>query len=209
MPYCGMGILSSQGTGSGDSLMVVMRHKFSDRKDDLYQSPPEAVTALLRAEKIPPVIWEPACGPGAIARVLRAAGHVVYATDLVDYDSPDQDESAWDFLMETQLPIGVEAIITNPPYKLAADFVRHGLKLCPKIMMLLRLSFIESSGRSDILDGGALARVYVFSERLPMMHREGWEGSKSTNTVPFAWFVWDANHAGPTILNRISWRSGC
>jgi hypothetical protein len=80
----------------------------SERKDDLYESPPEAVTALLRAEKLPDVIWEPACGPGSIVRVLRGAGHQVYATDLVDYSSPDQDNHGWDFLSERQLPIGVQ-----------------------------------------------------------------------------------------------------
>src|ERR1700682_5911061 len=78
----------------------------SERKNDLYESPPEAVRALLRAEDVPAVIWEPACGPGSIVRVLRAAGRHVVATDLVDYDSPDQDEHGWDFLSERQLPIG-------------------------------------------------------------------------------------------------------
>ena len=58
----------------------------------------------IEGRELPRVPWEPACGLGAIARVLRRHGHVVYATDLVDYDSPDQDESGWDFLLERQLP---------------------------------------------------------------------------------------------------------
>jgi len=36
--------------------------------------PPVAVEALLRVEQIPHFVWEPACGPGAIVNVLRAAG---------------------------------------------------------------------------------------------------------------------------------------
>jgi hypothetical protein len=28
---------------------------------------------------------------------------------------------------------------------------------------------------------GQLARVYVFRKRLPMMHRDGWEGRKSNS----------------------------
>jgi hypothetical protein len=188
-------------SGSGDK-----RHAMKVRRDDLYETPPEAVTALLRAEKIPDVVWEPACGPGSIVRVLRASGRQVYATDLVDYESPDQDCNGWDFLMEKQVPIGAQAIITNPPYKLAGQFATHALMLCPKVVMLLRLAFLESEGRSSILDGGFLARVYPFRDRLPMMHRDGWEGKKSTNTIAFAWFVWDKNHTGPTELHRISWR---
>ena len=94
-----MGGLAS-GTGN-------KRAPLDQRGDDLYETPVEAVTALLRAETLPPVIWEPACGPGAIVRTLRAAEHQVYATDLVDYASPDQDCAGWDFLMERQLPLGV------------------------------------------------------------------------------------------------------
>lgn len=178
----------------------------AERGNDLYETPPQAVTALLGAESLPTAIWEPACGPGSIARVLRQHGHVVYATDLVDYDSPDQDQSGWDFLMERQLPIGVEAIVTNPPFKNAQAFVEKALDLCPKVVMLLRLAFIESQRRSNILDSGTLARVHVFRNRLPMMHRDGWGGKKLTASgLPFAWFVWDRDHHGPTHLHRISW----
>ena len=179
----------------------------NERKDDLYESPPEAVTALLRAEKLPAVIWEPACGPGSIVRVLRGAGHEVYATDLVDYDSPDQDSHGWDFLSERQLPIGVQAIVTNPPFKNAGEFVSHALWLCPRVIMLLRLAFLESTRRAPILDGGHLARVHVFRNRLPMMHRDGWQGPKVSNPTAFAWFVWDRNHNGPTELHRLSWEA--
>lgn len=177
----------------------------ADRKNDLYESPPEAVYALLKAEDIPSVVWEPACGPGSIVRALRASGRKVYATDLVNYESRDQDESGWDFLCERQLPIGVQAIITNPPFKNAAEFVSHALELCPKVIMLLRLAFLESVRRAPILDSGHLARVLVFSNRLPMMHRDGWEGPKVTNPTAFAWFIWDREHCGPTELRRITW----
>ena len=185
-----------------------------ERGNDLYRSATEAVHALLEVEKLPLTIWESACGRGSIVRVLRQAGHVVYATDLVDYDSPDQDESRWDFLNERQLPIGVQAIVTNPPYKNAALFVERALELCPLVIMLLRLNFLESGtdrsyagrARVKVLDGGQLARVHVFRNRLPMQHRDGWEGNKTTNTIAFAWFVWEAAHEGPATIDRISWK---
>jgi hypothetical protein len=191
------GIMSS---GSGDR-----RHSLAERGNDLYETPAEAVETLLRVEAMPSVIWEPACGPGAIARVLRGAGHVVYATDLVDYASPNQDEARWDFLSEQQCPLGVQAIVTNPPFKLSGEFVTHALKLCPIVMMLLRLAFYESTRRSPILDDGRLARIHVFSRRLPMMHRAGWEGRKANSGMAFAWFVWDAAHSGPTTIDRVLW----
>ncbi len=187
-------------TGTGNKAAPL-----SERKNDLYQTPPEAVTALLAVENIPQTIWEPACGPGAIVRVLRDAGHVVYGTDLVDYASSDQDQHGWDFLMESQCPIGVDAIVTNPPFKNAQAFVQKALDLCPRVVMLLRLAFLESEVRRPILDTGSLARVHVFRKRLPMMHRDGWEGKHSNSGMAFAWFVWDQNHTGPTELNRVSW----
>lgn len=162
-----------------------------------------ATEALLRVERLPRIIWEPACGRGRIVNVLRKAGHCVFASDLVDYGFA---ASSRDFLMELTLPQGCEAIITNPPFKLAGEFVAHALELgCPKIVMLLRLAFMESEKRCAILDNGFLARVHVFRKRLPMMHRDGWEGRKANSGMAFAWFVWDRTHSGPTELRRISW----
>lgn len=161
----------------------------------------------MRAEELPAVLWEPACGPGSIVGSLRAAGHRVVATDLVDYGCPDSSARV-DFLMEQRAPDGVQAIVTNPPFKLANQFVAHGLRLVPKVVMLLRLAFLEGTGRAPIMDGGALARVYVFRNRLPMMHRAGrgtFVAKTNSSAMAFAWFVWDRGHEGPTELKRISW----
>jgi hypothetical protein len=177
-----------------------------ERGNDFYETPPEATLALLRIESLPIQIWEPACGRGAIVDVLRAAGHKVFASDLVDYGTPIM----WrlDFLEELRAPEGTQCILTNPPYKLAAAFVRHALALCPRAIFLLRLAFLESTGRSDILEDGQLARVYVFRNRLPMMHRDGWTGPRASSAIPFAWFCWNSAHRGPPELHRISWERG-
>jgi hypothetical protein len=181
------------------------RHALADRGHDLYETPGEAVHALLRAERLPHRIWEPACGPGAIVRVLRATGHDVVATDLVDYGCPDSS-SRIDFLMEHRAPEGVEAVLTNPPFRLATEFVTHALELVPLTIVLLRLAFLESERRSGILDEGKLARVLPFRNRLPMMHRDGWTGPRASSSVAFAWFVFDRDHQGPSSIHRISWR---
>ncbi|UPT91425.1 class I SAM-dependent methyltransferase [Bradyrhizobium barranii subsp. apii] len=185
-------------------------HSLNERGHDLYETPAVATHALLKAEKLPQILWEPACGPGAIVRVLREAGHQVLATDLIYHDSLDQDHGGRDFLLERELPKladgnAVEAIVTNPPFKLAGEFVEHAMKLCPRLIMLLRLTFYESKRRNSILDGGQLARVHVFRNRLPMMHRADWDGPRVSNPTAFAWFVWDRHHAGPSIWDRISW----
>jgi hypothetical protein len=191
--------MSGLSTGSAKAAL-------SERKDDLYETPPVAVQALLAHESLPHVIWEPACGPGSIVRVLRSAGHNVIATDLVDYGC-EGSIARRDFLFERVVPEGCECIVTNPPFKNAQEFVERARDLVPKVVMLLRLAFLESERRRMILDRGDLARVYVFRNRLPMMHRDGWTGPKVSNPTAFAWFVWDRTHSGPTELRRISWGS--
>lgn len=185
------------------------RAPLAERGDDLYETPAFAVEALLRAETLHEPIWEPACGPGAIVRVLRDAGKACFASDLVDYASPDQDATRRDFLMEQSVPVvggrRCKAIVTNPPFKLAQPFALHALKLVPKVVMLLRLAFLESEVRRDVIDHAPLARVHVFRKRLPMMHRAGWEGRKSNSGMAFAWFVWEQGHDGPPALHRLSW----
>lgn len=42
--------------------------------NDYYPTPPEATQALLGVESFDGDIWEPACGDGAICRVLEANG---------------------------------------------------------------------------------------------------------------------------------------
>lgn len=92
----------------------------------------------------------------------------------------------------------------GPPYPLADGF-RHALRLCPKVIMLLRIAFLESERRSDILDG-PLTRILVFKNRLPMMQRAGWTGPKASSSIPFAWLVVERDHTGPAAFPRISWR---
>jgi hypothetical protein len=185
---------------------------YSERGHDCYETPAEITRALLKVESLPHYIWEPACGRGAIVHVLRAAGYEVVASDLIDHQgTPPFTPPSYlgrDFLLEHTAPAGTQCVCTNPPYRHAEAFVRHSLELAPKVVMLLRLAFLESERRRDILENGKLARVLVFRNRPRMMHRDGWTGPRTNSAIAFAWFVWDAAHRGPTELHRISWERG-
>jgi hypothetical protein len=181
------------------------RHPLKDRGDDCNETPAEAVWALLRVERVPRVVREPACGPGAIVRELRAAGHIVHASDLVDYGCPDS-EARVDFLMEWRALPDVECILTNPPNKLATEFAEHALQLCPLVMLLQPVQWLGSEKRTRLFDG-PLTRVHVFKSRLPMMHRLGWTGAKNTSQIYYAWFVFERGHTGPALLDRIDWKN--
>ena len=181
----------------------MQRHPHAERGVDLYETPAVAVEALLRVERPPRKVWEPACGRGAIVRVLRAHGHQVHASDLIDYGGGET--YGVDFLQATAMPEGYDGILTNPPYQHAEEFVAKALDLCPRVIMLLRLAFLESERRREILEGRGLARIHCFRKRLPMMHRDGWEGRKANSGMAFAWFAWDRRHRGPPTIHRISW----
>jgi hypothetical protein len=176
-------------------------HPLADRGNDLYETPPSATEALRRVEQLPHWIWEPAAGRGAIVNILRDRGHAVIASDIIDYGFPLHFVA--DFLTTAKAPAGTELILTNPPFKIIGPFIAHALNLCPRVVMLARLALLEAERRTEILERSGLARVHVFRRRLPMMHRDGWTGKRAPSAIPFAWFVWDRGHRGPTVVDRI------
>jgi hypothetical protein len=204
-----------------DRSAPVQRHPFRARGNDLYETPEPAITALLEAEpalQTPCSIWDPCCGRnGNIVRVLRAAGHRVIATDLCDYGLPFTAPGYFrvDFLLEHKLPAGFDKIVMNAPFMLLEEFIGHALDLgCVYVAALARLCFFEGgTGRARkhrirrrILDEIPPARLHVFRNRLPMMHRNGWSGRKASSAMAFAWFIWDRAHSGPTTIERIGWQ---
>lgn len=74
-------------------------------------------------------IWEPACGCGNISKVLIKHGYRVYSSDLYDRGF---GEDGIDFLQTTKVPDTCSTIITNPPYALADEFVKHAMNILPR-----------------------------------------------------------------------------
>lgn len=172
-------------------------------KDDFYPTPVPATIALLRSETFGPRIWEPACGDGAISKVLSAGGHEVISTDLFDRGF---GESRIDFLMERRLL--APEIVTNPPFKLAEQFVRHALDLgAEKVAMMLRLAWLEGSQRKALFESTPLARVHVASRRLSMARGGTDNGQGGGSMIAFAWFVWDRSHTGSPNLQWFDWKA--
>ena len=91
-------------------------------------------------------------------------------------------------------------IITNPPFKLAKEFILRSLEITDnKVAMFLRLAFLESQSRKkELFDPFPPARVWVFSKRLTL-----WiNGDKPTSsgTMAFCWMVWDKEYNDKTEL---------
>jgi hypothetical protein len=186
-----------------------MRNEYlvgSSEKDrelnDFYATPPYATEALLERESFENWIWEPACGDGAISKVLKEYGYQVVSSDKVDRGYGFQD----DFfdMAEMDLPYGreVKSIITNPPYKLAQEFIETALNTnAKKIAMLLKLNFLEGQKRYEFFYRTPLKRVYVFSKRLSF--DKGNEKGKGNGLLAYAWYVWEQGYEGETTLEWI------
>ena len=185
------------------------RAPLAEHRGDFYDTPSVAVQALLRIERERLLssirIWEPACGTGNIVTELRAAGYEVIASDLNNRGCYD-GHFGIDFLLPGFDP-HADAIITNPPFALAEEFVATALERAPLVIMLLRLAFYESERREHLFNGSRmpLARIHAFAKRLPMMNRAGWTGRHANSGMAFAWFTWDSMHRGPTTIDRIRW----
>lgn len=201
-----------------------------ERGNNLYETPPEAMAALLALEEFTPRIWEPACGRGAIVRPLEEAGHEVLLSDLIDYGTVNQDgecQEIGDFLLTSRAEDGIRGpwrgalapardIVTNPPYGEALNaFIAHALRVHRprKMALLLNLNFLcgtDNADRNFALDECPPARILIFSRRLPMMHRDGWEGNRSSSQMNTAWFIWEQDevgeYRGAMRVTRVDWK---
>ena len=172
-------------------------HSASERAgEDFYATDPKAVEALCDLEKFSPTVLEPACGQGHIAKVLEARGYKVLACDLVDRG---YGVGGVDFLKLDKE--GVDAdLVTNPPYKLAQEFVEKALDVVGtghKVAMFLKLTFLETAKRRELFKKFPPKTVYVASQRIAC-----WPNGRPTSQsmVCYAWFVWEKGFNGDTVL---------
>lgn len=166
---------------------------------DFYATHPDSMRALLEVEEIIYPAWEPACGEGHISKIV---GDNILSTDLVYRGF---GEGGIDFLACELPDIEIKTIITNPPFNLFQEFVDKALKVATnKVIMFGKLQALEGQKRATFLQKTPLKTIYVFKKRQQPM-RNGKEfdektGKKMSNTMAFAWYVWDKDYKGkPTI----------
>lgn len=164
---------------------------------DFYPTPAWATYALIENECFSGTIWEPACGDGAMSKVLKKTGCKVRSTDLYERG---YGKGRIDFLRSSRRCAN---IITNPPFHSAQEFAEQALRLADeKVALLLRLAFLESAHRArTIFSKSPPSRVWVFSERITF-YKAG-AARRGSGTTAYAWFVWDQRDEGPTQLKWI------
>lgn len=159
---------------------------------DFYPTDEKLSRALIAAEKFNGGIWEPACGDGALSKILAETTYV-NSTDLASYGF---GRGGVDFLKTTELRKDASNIVTNPPFNLWQDFAHHALSLRPrKVALLGRLLLLEGKKRAEFFRASRLARVHIVG-RGKMLPR-GAKDKGHTGMICFAWFIWDTKHQGP------------
>ena len=164
------------------------------KKSDFYETPYTLTRKFLDVEYFNKnsTVCEPACGGGAITRVLKEH----WEDDKVT--AYDQETN---FLWETG---EYDYIVTNPPFSIAFEFIQRAkLVAKSKFAFLLPLSYLHGKKRFDEIYSDrtyGLEKVYVFT-RYPMLGESLREDGKyNTGMMVYAWYVWTNGYSGlPTV----------
>lgn len=176
---------------------------------EFYPTPPEAVRALMAVEQFDGSIWEPACGDGGIASVLRGEfGCDVVASDLMDYGF---GEAGVDFLEQRQPR--ARHIVTNPPYGfgLGDAFAVRALWLTAqtggKVAFLLNITSLVHHKRTAWWRQNPPAGIWAVDNIVCWPDERHGYGPPPRYFAKhrYCWVVWDPSHRGPT---QFDWLTG-
>lgn len=174
--------------------VMAQRNEPNDSPDD-FPTPPWATRALIEyvlRDKLSiatQTCLEPACGAGHMAGPLKEYFLKVDASDAYDYGYGVRR----DFLHHSFDEKSVDWVITNPPFRLAGEFVVRAQKVARRgVAILARTVFLESVSRYRKFFFSSPPTIFAqFVERVPMV-RGRLDGNASTATG-YAWFVWQKN----------------
>ena len=173
-------------------------HSLEEREsNDFYATDPKALEAFLPQIKLNNV-WECACGQGHLAEVLKSHGLLGRASDLINRGYGETGINLYE-----QLKVWHGDILTNPPYSDAKEFCENALRLVnegSKVVMLMRIQFLEGQRRKPFLLANPPKYVYVSSSRLLLAKNADFIKYNTPSANCYAWYVWEKGYKGDTIV---------
>lgn len=149
---------------------------------DFYPTPIEVTIALMDfldlKERI--IIWECACGDGAMSKVIESYGHSVLSSDVNDTGYGEADTS---FLTNNKT---ADAIITNPPFNLSEQFIKKAVRDFPLVALLLKSQYWHAKKRYSLFSENPPSYVLPLTWRPDFLAGE--RGGAPTMEV--LWTVW-------------------
>ncbi|KJS08565.1 MAG: methyltransferase [Hoeflea sp. BRH_c9] len=187
--------------------VMAQRNEPADSPDD-FPTPPWATRSLIEhvigAEDARTLTClEPACGRGYMSRPLSEYFEVVDSADAYSYGYGE----IRDFLTFPYEARSHDWVITNPPFRLAEEFVLRAMTVARcGVAILARTVFLESIGRYEAIFRSNPPSIFAqFSERVPMVR--GRVDQKASTATGYAWFVWN-KEAAPS-SPRLAWIPPC
>lgn len=160
------------------------------RANDFYPTPANVTQALLdreiyRIRSHGGTVWEPCAGDGAMVRVLEAYGLSVFASDV----EPRHDGiDTANFLMAKRAP--AKAMITNPPFALAADIIEHALATLKLdyVALLLKSTYWHADKRASLWQRFRPSSLYPLTWRVDFT-------LGGNPVMDVSWTIWDRRSA--------------
>lgn len=185
-------------------LMLGVNPNAKREENDFYATNPKALILLLDKLKQDEVIlnkkiWECACGKGHLSKELLNKGYEVVSSDLVDRGYGEVK----DFLKCNEVFDG--DILTNPPFMLAEDFIKKSMILLKegnKLILLLKIQFVEGQKRKKLFEKYNIKYVYAHSSRQQCSKNADFKHLNAT-TQFYAWFIFEKGYIGDTLLRWI------
>jgi hypothetical protein len=188
--------------------VMAQRIEAADSLDD-FPTPPWATRALMEyvIKGCGPfkasTALEPACGAGHMAKVLKEYFGEVKASDVHAYGYG----TLRDYLAVPYEANAADWVITNPPFRLAEEFIQRSLIVARcGVAILARTVFLESVGRyRGLFEQKPPSRFAQFSERVPMLR--GRLDRRASTATGYAWLIWEKNEI--SVEPRLVWVPPC
>lgn len=226
-------------TGQNTSSAVMQQRAKAADSLDYYPSPPWVARALcefLEADGFKAragrghdlTCWEPAFGSGDLARGLSDYFDGMICSDIHAHDRiavGQRPPVIGDFLIdalwrEEDGPLQADWIITNPPFKLGAQFVETALHRARRgVAMFVRSAFLEGQDRyKRLYSVTPPALVLQFCERVPLFkgklrapEQSYWDATsgggqwrKPSTATSYSWIVWAKGYNGRPAMDWIA-----
>lgn len=158
---------------------------------DTFQTPNYAVDLLIPFIPSNIVnIWEPAAGENKIVDVLEKHGYYVFASDIRDPSHSLHDENI-NFLTEDFDigSIGIDCIITNPPFSVKAEFIERAFEYGVPFAFLINADY--SGQQIEWIQRGC--EKIIPTRRIDYITPTGRNGSTSASQFHSMWLTYGFN----------------
>ena len=162
------------------------------QEDDFYATDPKALEKFLDATDRDYLyfsndVWECACGDGELSKVLEKNGYNVRSSDKINRGYGE----TLDFLNCKSKYNG--DIITNPPFKLAEQFIDHAeniMNVGSYLILFLKIQFLEGKKRKSLFERWPPKYIYIHSSRVRTYKNNDPKHKYGSGTVCYAWYIW-------------------